>query len=152
MKKIFLLIFILVLVLAPFQNIFFETISFANAACIETPNSAGLVPCGKSVNDPATTWNECNACGPCSLILMMQLIIEFLVKISGVIATLAVIVGGFVYILAGGVPAIISKAKSMIKYSLVGFIIILIAWVVIDSILTTMGYIDPMGDVWYTIC
>lgn len=152
MKKIFILIFILVLALIPFQNTLFGTVSFANAACIDTPNSAGLVPCGKSINDPATNWNECDSCGPCSLILMMQLVIEFLVRISGFMATLAIIIGGFVYVIAGGIPNIISKAKSMIKYSLVGFIIILIAWVVIDSILTTMGYIDPMGGVWYTIC
>jgi hypothetical protein len=152
MKRIFLLIFILALTLIPFQNTLFGTVSFANAACVDTPNSAGLVPCGKSINDPGTNWNECDACGPCSLILMMQLVIEFLVRISGIFATLAIILGGFVYVLAGGVSSIISKAKSMIKYSLVGFITILIAWVVIDSILTTMGYIDPMDGVWYAIC
>ena len=120
--------------------------------CQEVPGSAGLIPCGKSVNDPETVdWNECDACTPCSLILMGQLIIEFLVKVSAVLALVAITFAGLLYIFAAGSSGIIEKAKSMIKYALLGFILVFIAWAVIDSILITMGYIDPIGGDWYVV-
>jgi hypothetical protein len=40
----------------------------------------------------------------------------------------------------------------MMKYTLIGFIVIFIAWAITDSLLMTLGYIDPIGGNWYTIC
>lgn len=123
-----------------------------DCACQEVKGSAGLIPCGKSVDDPDTDkWNECDACTPCSLILMGQLIIEFLVKISAILALIAITFAGLLYIFAAGSSGTIEKAKSMIKYTLLGFILVFIAWAVIDSILITMGYIDPIGGDWHVI-
>ncbi|MFA7169457.1 MAG: right-handed parallel beta-helix repeat-containing protein, partial [Candidatus Paceibacterota bacterium] len=74
----------------------------ATEACIDVENSKGLIPCGRNTNDPATAWNECSDCTLCSLLLMGQLSIEFLVKVAGVAATLAIILSGFLYVLAAG--------------------------------------------------
>lgn len=152
LRKTLLIFCLAILFTTTAQNALHLT-SFVSAAnCTDVANSAGLVPCGKAINDPATSWNECSSCGPCSLILMMQLIIEFMVKIAAVFAVLSIVAGGFVYVAAAGRPNIITKAKSMVKYTLVGFIIVFVAWVVIDSILTTMNYIDPMGGEWHAAC
>ena len=114
--------------------------------------SGGLIPCGRGCDDPSTTgWNEKDACTPCSLILMGQLVIEFLVKISAVLALIAITFSGLLYMFAAGSSGAIEKAKSMMKYTLLGFALVFIAWAVIDSILMTMGYIDPMGGSWYVI-
>jgi len=123
-----------------------------DCACDEVPGSAGLIPCGKSMDDPDTDdWNECDPCTPCSLILMGQLVIEFLVKISAILALIAITFSGLLYIFAAGSSGTIEKAKSMMKYALLGFILVFIAWAVIDSILITMGYIDPIGGDWYVV-
>lgn len=120
--------------------------------CDIVPGSAGLIPCGKSMDDPDTGgWNECDACTPCSLILMGQLVIEFLVRISAVLALIAITFAGLLYIFAAGSSGTIEKAKAMIKYTLLGFVLVFIAWAVIDSILMTMGYIDPIDGEWYVI-
>ena len=123
-----------------------------DCVCQNVAGSAGLVPCGKSINDPNTDpRNECDACTPCSLILMGQLIIEFLVKISAVLALIAITFSGLLYMFAAGSSGAIEKAKSMMKYTLLGFVLVFIAWAVVDSILVTMGYIDPIGGEWYVI-
>jgi len=123
-----------------------------DCACQDVPGSAGLIPCGKSINDPNTDpRNECAMCTPCSLILMGQLIIEFLVKMSAILALIAITFAGLIYIFAAGSSGAIEKAKSMMKYALLGFVLVFIAWAIVDSILITMGYIDPIGGEWYVI-
>ena len=120
--------------------------------CQDVAGSAGLIPCGKSINDPNTNpRNECAACTPCSLILMGQLIIEFLVKMAAVLALIAIAFAGLLYIFAAGSSGTIEKAKSMMKYALLGFVLVFIAWAIVDSILITMGYIDPIGGEWHVI-
>jgi hypothetical protein len=118
----------------------------------EIKGSGGLIPCGKNCNDPDTTgWDERRPCDLCSLFLMGQLIIEFMVKLAGAAAMIAIAIGGFLYVFAAGSQSSIEKAKSMIKYTLLGFVIVFIAWAVVDSILMSAGYIDPIGGDWYTM-
>ena len=117
--------------------------------CPNLNDSAGLIPCGKNYNDPATSWDECADCTLCHLILMGQLIIEFLVKMAAIFAILAIIGGGLIYVFSIGSAGTIEKAKTMIKYALLGFLVVFIAWAVIDSILVLMGYIDPIGGDWH---
>jgi hypothetical protein len=124
----------------------------ATAACGVRTDTGGLVPCGRNTDNPDTTWNECDACGLCSFILMGQLTTEFLIKIAGVASVLAIIFAGVLYIFAVGKANLINKSKLMIKYALTGFVIILTAWLVVDSVLTILGYIDPIGGEWYTVC
>ena len=123
----------------------------AFGSCPDVAGSAGLIPCGKSMNDLSTDWDECAACTPCSLILMGQLIIEFLVKIAAVFALISITFSGLLYMFAAGSRGLIEKAKSMMKYTLLGFVLVFIAWAVVDSILITMGYIDPIGGEWYVV-
>ncbi len=120
-------------------------------ACPNIDDTAGLIPCGRNYNDLDTTWDECAPCNLCSVILMSQLIIEFMVKLAGVAAMIAIAIGGFLYMFAAGKQGAIDTAKSMIKYVLIGFIIVFIAWALIDTVLTMFGYIDPIGGEWYEI-
>ena len=138
-----------------FISAFFALVSLfaisgnAVAQCPDCATEGGLIPCGRSCNDPGTGRNECVDCTLCHLILMGQLIIEFLVKMAAIFAILALVGGGLVYVFAAGNQGTIEKAKTMIKYALLGFVVVFIAWAVISSILATMGYIDPIGGEWY---
>ena len=122
------------------------------SSCVNRANSAGLVPCGKAVNDPATDWSECAPCTLCHLILMGQLIIEFLVKMAAIAALVSIAFGGLLYVFAIGGAGLMERAKSMIKYALLGFLIVFIAWAIVSTILVSLGYIDPMGGEWYVVC
>jgi hypothetical protein len=59
--------------------------------------------------------------------------------------------GGFLHISAAGSQETIKKAKSIIKYAIIGFIVIFLAWSIIDSVLAMAGYIDPIGGEWHAI-
>lgn len=124
----------------------------ATGTCTAVEGSGGILPCGKSQDDPETDWNECETCDLCSMILMGQLTITFLIKIAAAAAALSMAFAGFVYVFALGKEDLITKSKAMIKYSLIGVVTIFIAWAIVDGVLTTLGYIDPMGDKWYTTC
>ncbi len=147
MKSFF--IFALVIFIA--IPLFASNIKTVSAACVVQADTAGLVPCGKEFNDPATAWNECDSCTLCRLILMGQLIIEFLVKMAAIAALVSIAFGGFLYVFAVGSQGTIGTAKSMIKYTLLGFVIVFIAWALINTIIATTGYIDPLGGNWYAI-
>ena len=112
--------------------------------------TGGLIPCGRNCDDIATTgWKENDPCTLCHLVLMGQLIIEFLVKMAAIFAILALVGGGIVYVFSIGSAGTIEKAKTIIKYALLGFTVIFIAWAVITTILTSMGYMDPLGGDWH---
>lgn len=149
MKKTKKAILILLSVLFVATLLFFAV----NNAYAQGPvcTSGGLIPCGRSCDDLTTDWIESDACTLCSLILMGQLIIEFLVKITAVLALIMITFSGLLYMFAAGSSGAIEKAKSMMKYALLGFVLVFIAWAMIDSILITMGYIDPIGGEWYVV-
>jgi len=113
----------------------------------------GLVPCGRLFNDPNTSWDDRDDCNLCYLILMIQLTIEFLVKIAAVVAAFFLAIAGFMYIFAAGQPDKMTLAKNIFSKVLIGFLIIFIAWIMVDTILTMFGYIDPLGDNnWHVMC
>jgi len=127
-----------------------------NPATCFIDGSGGLIPCGKNCDDPLTPyWDEREPCSLCHGILMSQLIIEFLVKIAGIAAIIAIAIGGFLYMFAVGNSGTIDKAKSIIKYVLIGFLVVFMAWAIIATILTTFGYIDPIDgigpDKWHAV-
>lgn len=123
----------------------------ATTKCRTEEGSAALIPCGRNADDPKTPWDECSPCTLFAMILMGQLVLEFLLKLAAIAATLSIIFGGFLYISAAGKPDIINKAKSIIQYTLTGFAIIFISWIIVDSILSSLGYINPLGGKWYSI-
>jgi hypothetical protein len=123
----------------------------ATAKCTSQAGSAGLIPCGRNSDDTNTPWNECNPCDLFSIILMGQLTIEFLLKLAAIAATLSIIFAGFLYVFAAGNTGLTDKARKMITYTLTGFAIIFISWIIVDAILSSLGYINPLGGDWYAI-
>lgn len=124
----------------------------ARDACSSISGSSGLIPCGQNIDDPDTAWNECDECGLCSMVLMGQITISFFIKIAAFAAALAICFAGYVYIFALGKPDLVKLAKEMIKFSLIGLCIIFLAWTIVDGVLSTLGYIDPLGGSWFTTC
>ncbi len=113
---------------------------------------AGLVPCGRTCDVLSTpAYDESKPCTLCSLILMVQLVIEFLVKLSTIVALFAIAAGGLLYMFSSGNQSRMEAAKTGIKYALLGFVVIFIAWAVVATILAMLGYIDPLNGEWYVV-
>ncbi len=65
--------------------------------------------------------------------IFIKYIIDFLLSIAGLIAVLFVMVGGYLYMF-GGLSSDKEKGKNAIIYGIVGFVVALLAWVVVNAI------------------
>jgi len=123
MKKIFLIVFLSVLLFSFFLPVY-----------------AGLVPCGLSQDDPNTEINESAPCTFCHFFILFKRIIDFLLfSIVPGLAGLMISIGGFMYIFAFGNPNMISNAKNLFKAVAVGLLIIYGAWAIINLFFTFIG-------------
>ncbi|MFA6896759.1 MAG: hypothetical protein WCQ96_00515 [Patescibacteria group bacterium] len=124
----------------------------ATTECSDISGSGGLIPCGKYFNDPDTSWDECKACDFCAIPLTLQLVLNYLIKIVGVVTVLAIILGQLIAMTAVGETDVMVKIKSVLGSALMGFGYVLAAWVIVNSILAFIGYTDPLDGQWYTMC
>jgi hypothetical protein len=90
---------------------------------------AQLVPCGN------TLGNECRVC---DLQVLAMNLINFFVMVSVFVAALLFVNAGFLYILSSTNPGNIAKAHKLFFNTLVGFIIILGAYLIISAIMTVL--------------
>ncbi len=89
----------------------------------------GLVPCG-GAGQP-----ECNAC---HIVQLAEKVINFIVTISFVVAALLFAYAGFLFFTGGADPGKITNARSIFTNTIVGIVIILTAWLLVNVILTTL--------------
>lgn len=90
---------------------------------------AGLVPCGGS-GEPE--------CGLKHLITLGNNVIEFLIMIAALIAVILLAIGGFKLVISQGNAGAMEDAKKRIWNVFIGFVIILVAYLVVQTILTLL--------------
>ena len=73
-----------------------------------------------------------------AFIKMINNIINWIIGISITIFAISLIWGGFLYMTSGENPGNKEKAKTIIWSTLKGFVIILVAWVIVYTILNTL--------------
>ncbi len=61
-------------------------------------------------------------------------IIKFLASILAVLAVLVIVIAGILYITSGGDDGRIQTAKNWILYAVIGLIVALLAWVIVNTI------------------
>jgi len=108
--------------------------------------TGGLVPCGREWNDLNTPWNDKAPCNFCHLVILASLIINFLMELVILISILALVVAGLIYVKTGGDSSLITAAKQNVNKILYGFVIVFIAWAIINLIMILLGFNDPIGD------
>ena len=114
--------------------------------------TGGIIPCGRAWDDPATAWDDTNSCDFCYIVMLLNQIMNFLIKIAGAIAILAIIVTGFLFITSAGNSERKNNAKTTLKWIIVGFLILFLSWLIADFILSAWGYLDPLGGQWSVVC
>ncbi len=105
--------------------------------CISSdPCPGGLVPCGRSCDDPNTATNECCFCTICHLFILISRIIDFLVtKIAIPLLALMAMVSAVLFLTAHGNPEWILRGKRAITSAIVGFAIVVLSWTIINTII-----------------
>jgi hypothetical protein len=101
---------------------------------------AGLVPCG-GTNEPA--------CQFCDIFVLIKGIIDFVLKLVGVIATLMFIIGGFFFITSGGSPERTASGKKIVTATVIGLAIIFCSYLIVNTVFTFPGLINAnFGNGW----
>ncbi len=100
-----------------------------------TPVQAeGLIPCGRNIGTEA----ERSPCTVCHIIVGGNGLVTWGLKIMTTIAVTVIFAMGVLYIVSAGNPGMMEKAKGGIWAALIGFGIMLAAWLIINVILTTL--------------
>lgn len=118
---------------------------------------AGIIPCGLSQKDPAINATldpsqGMSKCTLCHLVVGINNIIVLLRNIMAAFAIAVVVAMSFIYITSAGNESRMTFAKGGIVAALVGFIIILLAWVAVNFIFklpiynTGPGAVVPTGS------
>src|SRR3989338_2975112 len=135
MKKIFLFIFLFLFLVPIFTS------------------AQGLVPCGRSIDEPTTGINESDPCQLCHIFVLFENIVNFLLlgdPLNGVlpivldIAIIMIVWAGLMFMFAymgGGGPGGINKAKSLLTSVLIGLLIVYGGWIVVNTILVAFDII-----------
>ena len=113
---------------------------------------AGLVPCGRTIDYPETPWNEREPCQFKHIFILLKNIIDLLLwRIGLMILVLLVIATGVVYYFSMGAPTTMAKVKSILKSAGMGYAIIFLAWIIINLILSILGYKIGIFGKWWQI-
>lgn len=97
----------------------------------------GLVTCGRGADQSVE-----NTCGFKDIMIMINNIITFiLTKLALPVCALMFAYAGFILVTAGGESSEAkSKAKGIFTNAAVGLMLVAGAWLIIKTILTTLGY------------
>ena len=109
-----------------FVLIFFCLFIFSDFA------NAGLVPCGNEGGIESR-------CTLCHLFVGIQNIITWGRNILVIVAVVAIVAGGIMYIISAGDEKMMSSAKGIIKQALWGVLIVLGAWVIVNTVMLVLG-------------
>ena len=108
--------------------------------------TGGLVPCGRRSDAPATPEFEFCPCRLCHLIILTDRVIDFLItKTVFPLGILMIAVGGIMFVTAGGNPQRVANAKKIITTTVLGVVIILGAWLIVNTVLMLIGVADWTG-------
>ncbi len=99
-------------------SLFLLTFSQANAA-------SGLVPCGLGATDPCTL---------CHFLIGIQGLINWGMKIIVTISITGISIAGIMYVVSSGDPTFATKAKGFIQSVVIGFSLMLGAWLIINTV------------------
>jgi soluble lytic murein transglycosylase-like protein len=103
--------------------------------------SAGLVPCGGYDEEP---------CQTCHVVELISNVVNWLIVILGFLAALVIIYAGTRLVISSGNTSEVQKAKSIFSNFIIGYVIVLAAWLIIDYGLKSLVNSDEIGP-WNTI-
>jgi hypothetical protein len=70
-------------------------------------------------------------------------IVNYFLFFLGLVATIMIIYGGFLYITAGGDDAGAEKGKKILLYAAIGLIVVLISYALVNTILGAGSIVEP---------
>lgn len=119
-------------------SIFFIAISQAQAADAPATSTAPTV----STTTSSPILPDCYKTGRCSLCDLVQVAVNFgdyLIKLAGALVLLMFVYGGFLMLTAAGKSDQITKGKNAMVNAVIGIIIVLGAYTIVQFVVTTVS-------------
>lgn len=130
------------------RSVFFSAIALVYVSIPLLVMSQGLVPCsGVEVN----SGRSITSCQFCHFAQLLEGISDWLITILSVVAAGMIAYSGMKLVTSGGNTSAKAAAKSMITNVIIGFVILLAAWLAIDLLMRTLVGGDINGGPWESI-
>jgi len=112
-----------------------------------TTDLGALVPCGRYYDDPKTPWDETEVCKIHHIFLLLQIILDFMFfRVGLIILAILILVSGSLYLFSlyspeafGSYPAN-QVVKQIWKYAGIGYLIVFLAWFIVNLFMGIIGY------------
>lgn len=122
----------------------FFLFSFVGTVLPLPVTAAGLVPCGRSADDGATSGiDESKPCTVCHLVIGGKGVIDYGLQIMTYVAIAVIVAMAIFYIVSTGDEGMMQTAKSGIKAALIGFAVMLGAWLIVNTTLRILSASIP---------
>lgn len=123
---------------------------------IEPPveSKAGLIPCGRAVDDPNTPYNERESCQLKHFFLLFKIILDFLLwRLLPILLVLELLITGVIFYFSMNMRDLntIASVKSIWKWTGIGLGVIFLAWIIINVFLSLLGYQISIFGKWWQI-
>ena len=92
-------------------------------------------------NEPVSALSECNVEkteGEKSLMSNVNMLINVFTSVMGFLAVAMIIYGGFMLLTAQGDPARIKRGKDVVLYSVIGLILVMLAYAIVNFVMTNV--------------
>ena len=99
-------------------------------------SAAGLVPCGGTGQ---------SACTLCDLIVGIYNIFDWFKSILIYLSIVAIFIAGIMYVISSGDEEMMKRAKSFLSTSLMGFTIVLCAWLIVNITMWALSANENIG-------
>ena len=111
----------------------------ASGLVFATPTYATVTcPTPGSINKTADTLAGCNVTQDNSLMPTVQTIINVIIGVLGIVAVAVIVLGGVSYTTSAGDPGKTKKAKDTILYGIVGLVVALLAYAIVNFVLSSV--------------
>ena len=137
MKKILIFFFVLAIILTPMAVVEAGFLDRIVPECNTTEITIFDKDSSGNIDYTKGRLGFANPCGMCHIVQLIQNILSFLVTISVIVATLMFIYAGFLYMTAGGSADRIKAATKIFTNVFIGFVFVLGAFLIVDTIMKT---------------
>ncbi len=128
-------LFVRTLSLLTISFLVLSVFAFPSTSFAQDPGPAGLVVC---------EGPECNFC---HLVQQIDVVVDWIVTISTIFVALVLIYAGFKLVFSGGNQAAYAKAKVFFVNALIGLVLLLGAWTIVDTVLKALT-VSGGGTYW----
>lgn len=113
-----------------------------NAGAAFAKDNDGKLHCPGDYNTTVTDLSECSKLNANSnsnnLMATVNTIINVIIGVIGFVAVVVIILGGVQYTTSAGDPGKVKKAKDTILYGIIGLVVALLAYAIVNFVLTSI--------------